>query len=69
MKIYMRDHGRPCGVEPKFFYSKEEAAVKCKCLPDQCICFIGIDVLEFNNELEARRFMKEYYPTVYGELK
>ncbi len=55
MKYYVRDWGRPCGVEPKVFQTKEEAAV-----PDNDDNpFGGPEVLEFDTELEARRFIDE----------
>lgn len=52
-KYYVRDWGRPCGVEPVIFTSKEEADIN-----DEDAMFLPC-IEEFDTELDARRFIKE----------
>lgn len=64
--VFIRIWGRPLGAEPKFFATKEEATVDCSC-DTGCSPWCSPEVVEFNNEFEARKYIKENYPTTYEE--
>lgn len=51
IKYYVRDWGRPCGVEPTIFTDKEKADVRAD--------FGGPSIEVFNTEFEARLFISK----------
>jgi hypothetical protein len=73
MKAWIKVYARPLGAEPRIYRIKP-------ILPEPDLIEIepGFfqenpwqvpDLREFETELEARRWMKEYYPSCYGELR
>lgn len=64
MNFYVRDWGRPCGVEPKIFSSYKEAeVVSTEDSPLQFEC----EVIGFETELQARSYIKKQNPEGYKE--
>lgn len=61
MKVYALDFGRPIGMEPKFYYKKPQVDP-----PITPWCPV---VREFENEFEARKYYKTYYPSLYKKLE
>ena len=51
-KYYVRDWGRPCGVEPKIYMDRNKAEVT-----DNFAQFYP-EVVEFKTEIEARMFIR-----------
>lgn len=75
MKAYIRVWARPMGAEPKIFDSRERAEVKCEgpCETEDseqplCNPWCFPEVVEFETEFEARKWMKDHYPMCYEEL-
>lgn len=55
MKFYVRDWGRPCGVEPKIFTDKSKADID----SGEPMQFYP-SIEEFNTKFEAWLFIKKY---------
>jgi hypothetical protein len=68
MSSFIRIWARPIGAEPSIFQSFAEADVQCQCT-GHCSPWCVPHVVEFASDLEARRYLKEHYPTVYSESK
>lgn len=65
MSVYMKNYGRPIGVEPKIFLVCPRA---CDCdAYEHSPWRPTIEV--FATEFEARRYFKKYYPRLYKELE
>jgi hypothetical protein len=54
-KYFVRDWGRPCGIEPKVFTNYEEADK-----PNQSEDpSVGVSIMEFSSEEEALKFISD----------
>lgn len=60
-KLYMVNHPRPYGIDPIAYKEKPTFEL------DDDNWFIP-EIIEFNTELEARKFVKKYYPNLYKEF-
>ncbi len=60
--VYVRDWGRPFGVEPKVFKTLDEAT-KAGCE------YTAPSIMEFETEFQAWRWMKEHAPESYAERR
>ena len=59
--VYMLNFGRPNGIEPKIFINKPEVP------PRESPWDPFVE--EFDNEFQARKYYKEYYPSLCKELE
>lgn len=72
MTVWMKDYGRPIGVEPKIFLTKPVMPTidPVEVEPGYFLDDPWAPSLEdFPNELAARRFYKEHYPDQYSRLE
>lgn len=72
MKVWLICYPRPIGIEPKIYKEKPQipSAELVEVEPGYFLSdpfFPSIE--EFENELAARRYMKEHYPMAYKDLK
>lgn len=61
-KFYVRDWGRPCGVEPVIYTDKAKADVDAESQ-------FGPSIVEFNTEFEARKFIRDCAPDEQVKVK
>lgn len=71
--VFIKMYPRPMGPEPKIYHERPSEPIT-----DSVEIEPGLyiedpwsiyDIIEFTNELDARRWMKTFYPLSYQELK